>query len=225
MRPLLDFLRKWEGQRTGNGLPNSLLVHCSQGQYRSSATALTAHSLYSGDPVESATEPVINSPPGGGRVSANWEISRNMDDLVGWGGVLLSVAKNIPAALDRRDEMLRHGEEDHEVIRSRISAVLRVPIPVPDSGDTSLHAATVGTGPRAVAALLAADSSTDRTGNHWQVPLHRAAISGIPEVVELLVAGREFMLNEAPACVNTVSNRSFARPGRTPTGSRQWQVG
>jgi len=187
MSPLLDYLKEWVSRRTDNNLPESLLVHCAAGQYRSPATALTAHMLYSGDPIFSATELVMNSPAGNNNLSANWEISRIMDDMLRLGGVFLSAAKNIPSAKIKRDEMLYQGEKDVDYIRSKVSEALRVPIPVPEPGDRTMHAAAAGSDPRAVEALLAAECEAGPVGNNEQVPLHRAAISGTPEIIEILI--------------------------------------
>lgn len=131
-------------------------MHCATGQYRSPATALAIHILYSGDPVFSATELVMNSPAGSSNLGANWEISRIMDDMLRLGGVLRSVAKNIPLAKIKRDEMLCMGEQDVDVIRFKVSETLKVPIPIPEPGDRTVHAAAAGLDPRAIEALLAA---------------------------------------------------------------------
>ena len=87
IRGLIDFLRAWTGS-------DSMLVHCHAGISRSSAIALTAHSMITGDPDESARCLQTASASTGG-VFPNAHICQIADSLLGFGGLLVASSKSL----------------------------------------------------------------------------------------------------------------------------------
>ena len=107
LAPLLDFLKAW---RAGQGLPGarSLLLHCAQGAYRSTAAALAAHVLVTGDPWASA-----EALWAGGVRDANWAVARLLGEMMGQGDALYRAAQAIAWSRDNE------GGFDPEAQRDR----------------------------------------------------------------------------------------------------------
>lgn len=122
VKPLIGFLKEWIDAGNGAERP-SLMVRCSQGQYRSAAAGLIARTMLTGDPLESA-HALVEADRG---IDCNWEIARHADRLLGLDGTLHRAAVNTEEALARRRHMLNLNLSDSEIHRVT-DAVLRQPV-------------------------------------------------------------------------------------------------
>lgn len=94
VRDLLDFAQAWSPEA------GSLLVHCYAGISRSSAAALIAHSLKTGDPEASAVALREAAP----HVSPNRRIVALADEELGLGGALVSATERMAPPTMRLEE-------------------------------------------------------------------------------------------------------------------------
>lgn len=98
MRDMLTFLRGWRLRATGSKRP-SLAIHCAQGKYRSSAAALVAHHIATGDDPETSAAALAATD---GDADPNWEMARLCDDLLDMKGSLHLAARRLSVANERQ---------------------------------------------------------------------------------------------------------------------------
>ena len=97
VRDLIDFAREWVPE------DGSLLVHCYAGVSRSSAAALVAHTLKTGDPEASAQALRLASP----HAWPNRRIVAVADDELALGGTMIeAIEKLVPPRLPLEEETL-----------------------------------------------------------------------------------------------------------------------
>ena len=89
---LVDFLRTWDGE-------TPLLTHCHAGISRSSAVALIAHVLHTGDPVRSANALRAAS----NYASPNRRIVALADSVMGFDGALIEAREGMGAPIWETD--------------------------------------------------------------------------------------------------------------------------
>ena len=111
VRPLVGFLKEWQAA----GFP-SLLTCCSAGRFRSTATALAAHSMITGDPEVSAIRMVMAGSSGYSILDSNWEIARIADPMLDFGGRLYTTALNVQRATAERNRLVKERTTPGELL-------------------------------------------------------------------------------------------------------------
>jgi len=110
VRPIVNYLKEWHSA----GAP-SLLTCCSAGMFRSTVTALVAHSMITGNPMASAIRLVMAGNPFCG-IDSNWEIARIADPMLGFDGLLHAATLNVQRASIERSRLLKEGTTLEELL-------------------------------------------------------------------------------------------------------------